>query len=250
VSTKRVETVLAMMASIEAFSLTRAWTGLGNDEFFWEPVAGAWSVRRREECWSATPFGNGDWVADFDDEQSVAAQLHGQVEPLTTIGWLLWHIGSLPHRLAQLDFLGGNRTLASGWTSPYLSEHRIFSQASEATETLRTGWDDLRVALERVDDEQLEQPVAQYTYASAPRRGGLLALGPPGPTLPAFSPVASALNEIGHHATQICVLRDLHRWTAWSSSGTRQRFPNLVGGCCDSILMKLDAFERTTVAES
>jgi hypothetical protein len=213
-ATKRGETLLAIMAGIEAFTLTRAWTRLSNGEFFWEPVASAWSVRRREECLSATPFGSGDWVADFDDELSIAAQVRGQVEPLTTIGWLLWHIGSLPHRVAQLDFLGGNHTLASGWTSPYLSEHRIFSQASEATETLRTGWDDLRVALERTDDDQLEQPVAQYTYASAPRRGGSLVLGPPGSPLPAFSTVASSLNEVSHHATQICVLRDLYRWTA------------------------------------
>jgi hypothetical protein len=211
---KRSGTLLAMMGGMEAFALRRAWTGLGDDEFFWEPVAGAWGVRRREECRTASPFGNGDWVADFDDALAVAAQTRGEVEPLTTIGWLLWHIGSLPGRLAQLDFLGGDHTLASGWTSPYLCEHRVFTKASEATETLRTGWVDLRAAVEKADDEVMERVVARYTYAPEPRRGGLLVLGPPGPDVPAFASVASALNEINHHATQVCVLRDLYRWTA------------------------------------
>jgi hypothetical protein len=210
---KRAGTLLAMMEGIEAFTLNRAWTELSDDEFFWEPVAGAWSIRRREECRTATPFGSGDWVADFDDARSVAAQTRGEVEPLTTIGWLLWHIGSLPGRLAHLDFLGGSRTLASGWTSPYLSEHRIFTSASEAVATLRAGWDDLRVGLEKADDDGMEQGVARYTYASEPRRDGVLVLGPPGPEVPAYSSVASALNEINHHGTQICTLRDLYWWT-------------------------------------
>jgi hypothetical protein len=210
---KRADTLLAVMEGIEAFSLQRAWTRLSDDEFFWEPVANSWSIRRRDECRTATPFGTDDWVADFDTDLSVAAQMRSAVEPLTTIGWLLWHIGSLPGRVAQLEFLGGSRILASGWTSPYLCEHRIFTRSSDATETLRTGWDDLRSALEKTDDERMERRTTPYIYAPEPRRGGYLVLGPPGPDVPAFSCVASALNEINHHATQVCVLRDLYQWT-------------------------------------
>ena len=50
--------------------------------------------------------------------------------------------------LAQLDFLGGDRTLASGWTSPYLTHHRVFPTASDATETLRAGWKALATVLD------------------------------------------------------------------------------------------------------
>jgi hypothetical protein len=42
-------------------------------------------------------------------------------EPLTSIAWLFWHIGSMPGRTAQLDFLGGDHTTESGWTSPYIA---------------------------------------------------------------------------------------------------------------------------------
>jgi hypothetical protein len=210
---KRASTLLALMERIEAFTLQRAWTRLGDDEFFWEPAAGAWGIRRREECRTATPFGDGKWVADFDIDLAVAADTRGEIEPMTTIGWLLWHIGSMAGRLAQVDFLGGSRTLASGWTSPYLSHHPIFTSASEATETLRAGWTELRAALEKASDEGMEHGIARYTYAPEPPRGGLAVLGPPGPEVPAYFSVASTLNEISHHGTQVCVLRDLYRWT-------------------------------------
>ena len=209
---KRAGTLLVLMERIEAFTLRRAWTQLGDDEFFWEPAAGAWGVRRREDCPTPTPFGDGDWVADYDIELAVASDSRGEIEPMTTIGWLLWHIGSMPGRLAQVDFLGGNRTIASGWTSPYLSHHPIFTTASDATETLRSGWSELRAALHNADDERMEQRTPHYTYAPESPRGGLAVLGPPGPEVPGYFCVASTLNEISHHGTQVCVLRDIYRW--------------------------------------
>ena len=38
---KRAATLLVLMERIETFTLQRAWTQLGDDEFFWEPAAGA-----------------------------------------------------------------------------------------------------------------------------------------------------------------------------------------------------------------
>ncbi len=209
---KRAGTLLVLMERIETFTLQRAWTQLSDDELFWEPAAGAWGVRRRDECRTPTPFGDGDWLADFDNELVLAAMSRGEIEPMTTIGWLLWHIGSMPGRLAQLDFLGGSRTLSSGWTSPYLSHHPVFATASDATETFRAGWQALTAALEGAEDEQMERLTARYTYAPEPPRGGLMVVGPPGPEVPGYFSVASTLNEISHHGTQVCVLRDLYRW--------------------------------------
>jgi DinB superfamily len=218
---RRAGTLLVLMERIEAFTLRRAWTQLSDDELFWPPVANAWGVRRRDECRTPTPFGDGDWVADFDNEVALAAMAQGEIEPMTTIGWLLWHIGSVPGRLVQTDFLGGTRTLSSGWTSPYLTHHPVFATASEATETLRAGWNELKAALADADDERMEQPTRLYTYAPEPPRGdGLLALGAPGPEVPAYVPVASKLNEISHHGTQVCVLRDLYRWSPSAGSGS------------------------------
>jgi hypothetical protein len=72
----------------------RAWEGLTDDEFFWEPFTTTWSIRRRDQIPEPAPV------------------------PMTTIAGLYWHIGSMPGRLCDIDLLGGTRTMASGWTSP------------------------------------------------------------------------------------------------------------------------------------
>jgi hypothetical protein len=208
---KRAGVFLVLMERIETFTLQRVWTGLTDDEFSWEPTADAWGVRRRDECRTPTPFGDGDWVTDFDHELVLAADRGEAIEPMTTIGWLLWHIGSMPGRLAQMDFLGGSRVVSTGWASPYLAHHPVFTTAAEATETLRAGWNALRTAVKAADDEQLERRTARYTYADEPPQEGLAVLGPPGPELPAYFFIASNLNEISHHGTQVGTLRDLYR---------------------------------------
>ena len=88
---------------MELFTLNRAWTELSDDEFFWEPLAGSWSVRRKADCQTLTPFGSGDWVADFDADVARAADVGKAMAPQTTIAWLMWHVASMP----ELDFLGG-----------------------------------------------------------------------------------------------------------------------------------------------
>jgi hypothetical protein len=108
--------------------------------------------------------------------------------------------------------LGGTRTMASGWTSPYLTHHPIFTSAAEAIAQLRDGWRRLREAIERADDDQLEVTTAGYTYAAQPPSGGLCVAGPPGPAHPATHFIAGTLTEVGHHGTQIGALRDLYAW--------------------------------------
>src|SRR4051794_36353768 len=95
---KRADSFLAVMASMEQFTLGRVWDDLGDDELFWEPHPGSWGVRRRDECQSREPFGSGEWVVDFDGPTS------GSGAPMTTIGWLLWHVASMPGRLTEIDF--------------------------------------------------------------------------------------------------------------------------------------------------
>lgn len=200
---KRADLLLEVMDHIEHFTLGRAWTDLTDDEFFWEPAARTWSVRPREDCRTATPFGDGDWVVDFEFPEPTPI-------PLTSIAWLAWHIGSVPGRLAEIDFLGGEHTMASGWTSPYLTHHPVFTTAADATETLRQGWAALRSTIKITTDDALETLTSEYTYARTPMRDGLCALGPPGPERHATSFVAGTLNEVSHHGSQICVLRDLY----------------------------------------
>jgi hypothetical protein len=199
---KRADTLLQLMDQIERFTLTRAWQELTDDEFLWEPFATTWSIRRRDQCGTHDPFGAGEWVADFEIPEPAPV-------PMTSIAWLYWHIGSMPGRLCDIDFLGGTRTMASGWTSPYLTDHPIFTNAAEAVTALRDGWQRLREAIKRADDDQLEVTTPAYTYAA----GVLpLAVGPPGPARPAAHFIAGTLTEVDHHATQIGALRDFYAW--------------------------------------
>src|SRR5262245_14345567 len=129
---KRAETLLEMMLFIEMYTLRRAWDGLTDDELLWEPTDETWTVRPVAECRTATPFVSGPLAADFDMGVVGAAVAGEATEPLTSIAWLFWHVGSQPGRAAELDFLGGAHTAESGWTSPYIAEHPMFTTADEA----------------------------------------------------------------------------------------------------------------------
>lgn len=59
--------------------------GLTDEEYFWEPVAGAWSVRRKVDSTVEAQPGGGDWTVDFAWPEPVPA-------PVTTIAWRLAHI--------------------------------------------------------------------------------------------------------------------------------------------------------------
>jgi hypothetical protein len=154
VVSKRADAFLQVMYRIESFTLDRALSGLTDDEFFWEPSTSTWSIRRRSDCRTSTPFGDGDWVVYFENPEPTPA-------PLTSIAWLFWHIGSMPARFAEIDFVGGSHTMASGWTSPYLTHHAIYTT-----------------------DEEFETMAPRYTYADVPMKDGLCVLGPPGPEHP------------------------------------------------------------------
>ena len=199
---KRADTLLQTMRVVERFTLQRAWHRLSDDELFWEPVAGSWGVRRRAECQTPTPFGDGDWVVDFDTDLVMAAIRGNAIEPLTTIGWLMWHVGSMPARLAQLDFLGGSKTAETGWTRPTSRTTGVFTDAADAVDSMRAGWRVLERSLEAATDDELERPTRGYSYSDEP-----------GPLTYGAAIIAATLNEVGHHGTQICTLRDLYRLT-------------------------------------
>jgi hypothetical protein len=164
VAERRGDTLLNTMLFIEMYTLNRAWTDLTDEEFFWEPLAGCWSVRQRSECRTPTPFGTEDWVGDFDADL-VERAVRGEVtEPLTTVAWLMWHIASMPGRLAEPDFLGGTRSAESGRPAPYLGDHLIFISADDAALTMRTGWRALDRALQTATDVQLEHRTRVWGY--------------------------------------------------------------------------------------
>jgi len=70
--------------------------GLTDDEYYWQPVAGCWTLSRRGHSSAPTSIGVGEFTLDY------AEQPHDR-EPVTTIAWRLAHIiavfgpPSVPH---------------------------------------------------------------------------------------------------------------------------------------------------------
>src|SRR5579875_432552 len=67
--------------------------GLSDEEFFWEPVPGCWTVRLRQTATSRLANGSGEWVIDYDDPDP-------QPPPFTTIAWRsvhIWHVNERYH---------------------------------------------------------------------------------------------------------------------------------------------------------
>jgi hypothetical protein len=59
--------------------------GLTDEEYFWEPVRGCWSIRPRGTSTASMPGGSQEWTADFASPAPVPA-------PVTTIAWRMAHI--------------------------------------------------------------------------------------------------------------------------------------------------------------
>jgi hypothetical protein len=66
-------------------NLRPRFAGLTDEEYFWEPVAGCWSVRPRGQARTPMAAGGGDLVIDFEYPEPAQA-------PVTTIAWRLAHL--------------------------------------------------------------------------------------------------------------------------------------------------------------
>ncbi len=184
------------MQLIDIYTLDRALTGLSQEEFTWEPHPGAWAIRRRSECTTPTPKGakDGEWVADYDTKLAAAADRGKAIEPMTTIGWLLNHIASAPGIAAELEILSGPTKASTRGVYARMWSHTIHPEVGDAIETFRSGWSALRIALSKTSDDMLELEYKGF-----------------GGSQPGAAFVMSLLNEVSHHGTQICALRDLFR---------------------------------------
>lgn len=155
--------------------------GLGDEEYFWEPVEGCWNVRRRGESAAPIAAGSGDFTIDF-------AMPEPDPPPVTTIAWRLGHsiVGVLGMRVA--GHFGGP-------AMDYLS----FDYAGTAAGALRqldevyAGW---IAGVRRLGDEDLAKPCgpAEGPYADHPMAALVLHIN----------------REVLHHGAEIALLRDLY----------------------------------------
>ncbi len=170
--------------------LTWHWTGhlrprldgLTDDEYFWEPAAGMWSVRRRGSPGAVGEIGGGDWTIDF-------ALPEPSPPPVTTIAWRLAHL--------VVGVFGARA--ASHFGGPPAA-YDTFAYAGTATEALA----------------QLDAAYAAWTGGVAGLDEAALrrAVGPaegPFAEHPMAELVLHISREAIHHGAEIMLLRDLYR---------------------------------------
>jgi len=145
--------------------------GLTDEEYFWEPVAGSWSIR-------AGP--DGTWTWDF-------AWSEPDPPPVTTIAWRLTHITVNDDRFRP--WLG----LAPQRSRP----HRTLPPTAEA-------------ALEAARETKAQRHDDLMEVTDADLWGKIGAVGGSYADSTRVSWVLHVLDEVIHHGAEIALLRDLY----------------------------------------
>jgi DinB superfamily len=169
--------------------------GLTDDEYLWEPVGGAWSVRT-----------NANGVVELDGEGARPPD----PPPVTTIAWRLVHIAvGVFYTRASTFFGDGSVPADATMFDPRHRPERLPGSAAEALALLDHSYRWWRDGLLSLDDEAFARPLgprAEY-FAESPMAGLALHLN----------------RETMHHGGEIGTLRDLFRAT-----GARRRDDRLV----------------------
>jgi hypothetical protein len=166
----------AFTASCE--TLRRVLAGVTTEEFFWEPVAGCWTVHRRSEDRGVSADGSGEWVIDYDPAQP-------QPPPFTTIAWRSVHIAAVNY--LYWDYAFGSASLTFDLDLP--------GDVAEATDWLFASHQPVLDALEGLTDADLDRQV--------PTNWGQL--------WPLHQVIGTLVNEQVHHGAEISLVRDLFR---------------------------------------
>jgi hypothetical protein len=150
--------------------------GLTDDEYFWEPADGCWSVR---------PTGDGTFRAD-------GSPLPPTPPPLTTIAWRMCHL---------IDLLAGQRNATWLGVEPAArTDHE--GEPATAIEAIRR----LDEAFTLFRTHVAATEAAELTTAMGPIAGHYAAS-----TRVSF--VLHELDELIHHGAEVATLRDLYRAT-------------------------------------
>jgi hypothetical protein len=160
---------------------------LTDDEYFWEPVPGCWSIRRRADGPGPRAnvlYGAGDWGRES------ARPMHPWPPPFTTIAWRMGHLNEM--LTGRADHTNGSHTLTE-------ADYRHSGTAAGAIagfDAAATAW---RAALLGADDTALDTVgYSDYPDGSDPEE-------------PFIDIVWWVNQEVLHHGAEIALLRDLYR---------------------------------------
>jgi len=155
--------------------------GLTDEEYFWEPVPGCWSVRPRGTSSAPVQAGSGTMTIDF-------AFPPPQPPPVTTIAWRLGHliVGVLAMRGAS----------HFGRAPVDYRSFEYAATAEQALAQLEAEYATWRAGVESLGEEGLLRPCgpAEGPYAEEP----MAAL------------VLHVQRELIHHLAEVALLRDLY----------------------------------------
>lgn len=155
--------------------------GLVDEEYFWEPVPGCWSVHRRGESTAPILWGSGEFTWDFGPDT--------EPTPVTTIAWRLGH---LVETFASTNgvYFGGPHVDVETFDYP--------GTAASALARLDAVYADFLAGVRLLGDAGLAEPQGHRS-----------------PPAFAHAPVARVVLYVSveafHHGAEICLLRDLYR---------------------------------------
>jgi hypothetical protein len=168
--------------------------GLSDEEYFWEPVAG---------CWSLRPGKDGRYVLDGQRPEP-------DPPPFTTIAWRLVHLGATCLANRANAFFGDagdsdNATMAD----PRYVPTNLPGSADEGIAFLEWAYHKWHDGIAALDETGLKAPLGPKggPYAGDPMAGLIVHIN----------------REVMHHGGEICLLRDLYRAT-----GARTRHDRLI----------------------
>ena len=168
---------------LETFEEVRSRTfarleGLTDAEYQWQPVA---------DCMTVRPTDDGVFRADSrlpDSGASAAAP-----DPVTTIAWRIWHIGSGCLR-GYLGFFDDVPDLGDRYEWPGTADRGVLAMEED--------WARFITRIEALGDKRLLAPMGERARARGYGESSYLALA------------LHALDEVAHHGGEIGLMRDLY----------------------------------------
>lgn len=157
--------------------------GLTDDEYFWQPVPGCWTLSRRGTSSAPVSRGAGEFTMDY------APPPHER-EPVTTIAWRLAHLLDVFGKPTEPHFEGPR---ANDPVDSYPGT------AAEALRQLDEGHDAWVDDLRGLGEAGLTRPQGEI---SPPRFADK----------PMAKRIMHTHREVIHHGAEISLLRDLYLW--------------------------------------
>jgi hypothetical protein len=156
--------------------------GLTDDEYFWEPAPGSWSVRPRGRSQAPIQAGSGAFTIDF-------ALPEPDPPPVTTIAWRLGHL--------VVGVLGARVASHFGGSSVDYESFEYAGTAAAALGQLDRMYDAWSAGAAGLGDDGLRRACGPSEGPFADRSMAALVL--------------HVNREVIHHGAEVALLRDLYR---------------------------------------